>query len=457
MCWLFSLTDGPLLELTLFSSESGGGDMNSTALANMSFSDDERTEEDRESGTEDQADEDREERNNTIVVDKSIRKRKTTSHEEEPLNKVMGMLKDLKEQHEGDKGKNDEEKETLYSITKLLIEQAQKQQQEKEDEEIYTREEAIKFAFEAGVDDAEEEIDHKVRTGLRPFRGDWKKRFLSLGRHAKPRKSDIGLPELGTVSVSPLTVLKLHDRGATLKIAMFISKNQDVQSRSGTIEVDSAKRKAFVENYNWKEPENAQAIAEAVLVFTIALWRIWPEDWSGLVLLKVLTRFKYLQNLPIPKKQQIQMLQSFLNAYFAIRAAAGVDCRPPPVYKEVEHLLIEHLEQNQFYEREARGGKPLYATDREKKEPQNRSEQHRGSSREDEKPSYKKQETVPRRNNRETKTLADMTVKEKLSLICRDFNGNGCSRGGACNFQHKCNVRDGTRVCFGPHTAKDHS
>ena len=53
--------------------------------------------------------------------------------------------------------------------------------------------------------------------------------------------------------------------------------------RSGTIEVDSAKRKAFVENYNWKEPENAQAIAEAVLVFTIALWRIWPEDptWRG--------------------------------------------------------------------------------------------------------------------------------------------------------------------------------
>ena len=85
--------------------------MNSTALANMSFSDDERTEEDRESGTEDQADEDREERNSTIVVDKSIRKRKTTSHEEEPLNKVMGMLKDLKEQHEGDKGKNGAKKQ----------------------------------------------------------------------------------------------------------------------------------------------------------------------------------------------------------------------------------------------------------------------------------------------------------------------------------------------------------
>ena len=131
MLVVFFLTDGPLSELTLFSSESGEGDMNSTALANMSFSEDERTGEDRESGTEDQADEDREERNSTIVVDKSIRKRKTTSHEEEPLNKVMGMLKDLKEQHEGDKGKNDEEKETLYSITKLLLEQAQKQQQER--------------------------------------------------------------------------------------------------------------------------------------------------------------------------------------------------------------------------------------------------------------------------------------------------------------------------------------
>ena len=75
--------------------------MNSTALANMSFSDDERTGEERESGTEDQTEEDGDERNSTIVVDKSARKRKTTNFEGEPLNKVMVMLKELKEQHEG--------------------------------------------------------------------------------------------------------------------------------------------------------------------------------------------------------------------------------------------------------------------------------------------------------------------------------------------------------------------
>ena len=72
---------------------------------------------------------------------------------------------------------------------KLTVKLVEMQSMKRADEE-YTREEAIKFAFAAGEDDAENMIAHEVRTGLRPFRGDWVKHWRSLGRYAKPRRED---------------------------------------------------------------------------------------------------------------------------------------------------------------------------------------------------------------------------------------------------------------------------
>ena len=61
-----------------------------------------------------------------------------------------------------------------------------KQSKDGEEDELYTREEGILFAFEGKIeDDAETIVNHEVRTGLRPFRGDWVVRWRSLGRYAK--------------------------------------------------------------------------------------------------------------------------------------------------------------------------------------------------------------------------------------------------------------------------------
>ena len=177
---------------------------------------------------------------------------------------------------------------------KYLRELLMKNAKAEGESEVYTREEAIIFAFEGKIeDDAENKICHEVRTGLRPFRGDWVKRWESLGRYASPKFEGLGLPQVGTIMLSPVVIKKMHDRGLDLKLAMFVNKNQDISVRAGKWRKIGEGKDAMHESFDWKEPDSAAQVADGVLNYTIALWRIWPEDWSALVLSKVLLRFKY--------------------------------------------------------------------------------------------------------------------------------------------------------------------
>ena len=52
--------------------------------------------------------------------------------------------------------------------------------------------------------------------------------------------------------------------------------------------------------------------------------------------------------------------------------------------------------------------------------------------------------------------LGGKSLKEKLALLCGDFNSaKGCSRA-ACIYMHKCSAVDNTKVCFGPHSKMQH-
>ena len=325
-----------------------------------------------------------------------------------------------------------------------------KQSKDGEEDELYTREEGILFAFEGKIeDDAETIVNHEVRTGLRPFRGDWVVRWRSLGRYAKPPYESLSLPQLGTIMLSPVVVKKMHDRGLDLKLAMFIHKNQDVAVRPGKWRKIGEGRDAVHESHDWKEPESSQAVADGVLNYMIALWRIWPEDWSGMVLSKVLLRFKYLQNVKASKKGQLNMLSHFVDAFLGLCAAAGREHKPPPIYREAENLMLEHLHVHNQDAAAVRGGSDLYQV----KPPappagsQGGPQGGRGGG----------------GSNRASRTprdifnmpLGQLSVREKVELACKAFNGPGCQATN-CNYRHQCNKVENNKVCFGEHKQQDH-
>lgn len=338
---------------------------------------------------------------------------------------------------------------------KYLMEMLAKQSKEKDklEEEDYSREAALVFAFEGKFeDDAETKICHEVRTGIRPCRGDWIARWKSLGRHAKPKCEGLGMSHLGTIALSPVVIKKMHDRGMDLKLAMFFHKNQDIAVRSGKWRKIGDGREAMHESFDWKEPDSTQAVAEAVLNYTIALWRIWPEDWSGMVLLKILVRFKYLANAKTSKKGQLNLLSMFVDAFFGRCAAAGREHKPPPTWREGEALMLEHLHSNNQDVASVRAGKDPYQVKSDKE--QCHCQAATVTSRE---VKAKNQNT---RGNTGTRDIFNMplgmlNLKEKRALACKDWNDGGCADQ-SCKFRHRCSKVDKDRVCFGDHTLANH-
>ena len=370
----------------------------------------------------------------------------------------------------------EEQKKQVSNATNLdpnIILEAMKRQEEshkavlqliehqtlKKAEEEFSREEAIKFAFEGGEDDAEFIIAHEVRSGLRPFRGDWAERWKSLGRYAKPRKESIGLPQVGTLSLSPVVIRTMHDRGRDLKLSMFIHLNQDVSVRSGRVSnvAKGDRDHVIFEHYDWKEAETVQSVAEAALSYLIALSRIWPEDWSGMVLLKTLIRYKYLANANVPTKTQLFVLTSFTNSFFGLCATAGRDLKPPPVWREAEALMHEVLDKNHIDHTQCRTGRDPYVAQQNNNRPHHQPHVHQFNNQ-----PKKKQKGHNGGNSTNQGDLANMplgklTLAQKQAIICRDFNKGICAKPD-CRYRHRCNVvTAGDRVCYSTdHAGKDH-
>ena len=372
-----------------------------------------------------------------------------------PFNEILlNTLKSLKTQEETNK-----------LVVNLITNQSALN---KNVDEEFTREKAILFAFEAGEDDAETVIDHKVRNGIRPYRGsNWAARWESRGRHAKPRWESLAITELGTITIAPVVIRNMHDRGKDLKIAMFLHTNADVSIREGKFRrVGESGREVMHEMFEWREPESTQSIAEAVLAYTICLWRIWEEDWSGLVLMKIMTRYKYLANAKVTKKMQISLVSQYINSFFGLCAAAGRDLKPPPKWRDAEQLMIEHLDKNNLDQTLCKTGRDPYdlrpnnltGNDNPRNDNQEPRRQRgggqggRGGGRGGRPPQNTRARDIF------SLPIGLLSYHEKLAVVCRDWNSaQGCADV-ACKFKHKCSVNTGGgRLCFlGDHNATTH-
>ena len=377
---------------------------------------------------------------------------------------------------------------TQEETNKLMLDFLNRQLSGKNQDEEFTREKAILFAFDAGQDDAETVIDHKVRNGIRPYRGlDWVARWESRGRHAKPRWESLAIPELGIITISPVVIRNMHDRGKDLKIAMFLHTNADVSVREGKFRrVGEHGREIMHEMFEWREPESTQSISEAVLSYTIALWRIWEEDWSGLVLLKILTRYKYLANARVDRKKQIALVSSYINAFFGLCAAAGRDLKPPPKYREAEQLMLEHLDKNNLDATQCRTGRDPYDL-RPQNQPQpsgqqpRRSNQGQGGSQgqgqrqgggQGSRDYHGNQHQSGQRSygdgrrHQQSGQMRDifklpmnqLSHHEKLAVLCRDWNSERGCQDNNCKFKHQCSTNlGGGRLCLDrEHNAVNH-
>ena len=217
-----------------------------------------------------------------------------------------------------------------------------------------------KLRFTEDEDDAWHNINKSARM-VRPYCGNWDTRFSDLGRKADPEKRRLDWKPMGSITIAPVTIKKLHDRGSEITIRMFWPKNHDVTTRQTRISVK--KDNSYLEpTLDFKDPRETWELVEALNTYTLALHRVWPEDWTGLALQRILINYRWLSNCGKLKTVQVNLLTGFINQVFSLNAANGRDAKPPLSYKEIEDTMDEMIWTKGLDKSTNCGGRDPYAS-----------------------------------------------------------------------------------------------
>ena len=111
------------------------------------------------------------------------------------LNTIVSTMAKLKADSERGSIHSEALAEAVTAMAGLVTKSlASNKQAEEEAAEL-----SFLFTFEGSKDNPEDKVAHEVRTSMRPFRGDWKARWKSLGRHAKPVRQGLSYEVLGSI------------------------------------------------------------------------------------------------------------------------------------------------------------------------------------------------------------------------------------------------------------------
>ena len=192
-------------------------------------------------------------------------------------------------------------------------------------------------------------IDFVARTKIRPYRGPLKEYWAALPTKQLPVVEDLNDAHIGTNDINPKILHKLHDRGEQLDIKMFLKKNQMVDAMPKRITTrgnSDGTIGAF--EFDYKEPQNIWEIADALYAYTTALHTVRPEDWSGLVLLKVFHKYRCLSNSGRDQAVQAKALVRWINGVLQKNGTRGMNKAPPLDMEEVEQVLLKDLHHNRI-------------------------------------------------------------------------------------------------------------
>jgi hypothetical protein len=120
--------------------------------------------------------------------------------------------------------------------------------------------------------------------------------------------------------VNEATVVKMHDRRVAVELDMLARCNFSKESRPG-------------EKMPWAEATEVKHIQEAVLNFATMLHAIWPADYSGLVILRVLVEAKWGEIAGEEDKKRLALVKRFFGDTVRENASRAVRQQEPLDYE----------------------------------------------------------------------------------------------------------------------------
>ena len=332
----------------------------------------------------------------------------------------------------------------LAENRRLTAESGKRPRQDKDEED--EGEPPVKLYIPEGYDDGWTNINDASRN-VRPFCGDWKERFKSLGRRAKPARDTLDWEPMGTLTVANATIKRMHDRGAILTIKMFFPMNHDVSSRNAKISYKGTDGDFVKETLDYREPHEPWQIVESLGIYTSCLARIWPDDWTGHALTNILIKYRWLANCGKSRSSQVKILIDFINNVLSTNATYGRQNRPPASYAKIEEVMANRIWSRGINREMCQAGRdPWSATPDRWKIPKTETQSA---------PEETRSQPGPRqgqKNGKRGKGPGPAKGKNQKAEgnHCRGFNSAaGCSQSsGQCKYKHACSRSiDSNRYC----------
>ena len=130
---------------------------------------------------------------------------------------------------------------------------------------------------------------------------------------------------MGTLSIAPVTIKKLHKMGSELTIKMFRPNTHNVSSKNTRIAF--GKDNSFLEpSMDSKYPRETWQVVNGLNTYTLVVNRVWPEDWIGLALQHILVIYRWLANCGKSK-------------VLYLNASRRRSSRHPFTYKEIKECM----------------------------------------------------------------------------------------------------------------------
>lgn len=196
--------------------------------------------------------------------------------------------------------------------------------------------------FEAGGDDGNLNL-HPARFGPRPF-CDEEELYKHIPMKLEHVYKNINLALFGAdAQISERAIGLLHDRTVPVSLKMFSKMNATVSWKPMIEERRrSENRVASIVDYDWRELDNIPGIQDALINYAGVQQYLFPYDFTGLALLKLLNVYSYL---PYGSdKSRASLICDHFSRVSQLNVAKAARGRPPLDYEGLENVLKKVLQ-----------------------------------------------------------------------------------------------------------------
>ena len=341
----------------------------------------------------------------------------------------------------------------MAQITALvkLKSNVDKKEKEEENDGCLKEGKEIKRKFKAFTDDGRSKL-HEARFLALPSKHPrhWYKR---VPMKRKPFIKNRALDYTGIQNaVTNYAVKRVHDRTKAVQLKHFYSGNLNVSSKQTEVRKVTGDKVETTFDLAWSDPASIGQVQEALLNYACLLQSVWPSEATALIMMKVLTKYKWLAN--VDDSKRASLVCKLFEDVSRQNAGRATNKEAPLSADEQEEVLKSILLRNNI-----RPEVPI--EDNTKSQTRNQGRQGGYGSGSANRQSFKQasaRKTFPTAKSKDGKGVC-YGFNDMNGGSCRNTReGNGCKTAAGVQLAHVCNHFDKTKqvYCLGAHPRKQH-